>query len=152
MSLQLLRFNLDLASLIANQFVYRGLPCGMVQLRELVPQLLQTTSYTRVVIDGVDECSRDDQKTILKEINALCVGPEMPSKVLYSSRKEVDIRDKLFGKPQIPLDGRHEVELDIRLYVRNKIRQLRTSDTELLNRIESILTRKANGEVNPTSS
>jgi hypothetical protein len=67
-------------------------------------------------------------------------------KVLFFSRKEVHIRDKLSGKPQILLDGRMEVDLDIRSYVKYNIKQLHTSDALLLGRLESILAEKANGQ------
>src|SRR5450432_948363 len=65
--LQLLRRHLDLASHIANQYMYRGSNHGMAQLRVLVPQLLELIPYTRIVIDRLDKCSIDDQKTMLKE-------------------------------------------------------------------------------------
>jgi hypothetical protein len=143
--LQLLRSHLDLASLIANQYVYQGHSCGMPRLRELIPQLLQTVPHTRIIIDGIDECPNESQ-AILKEVDNLCADPETHCKVLLSSRKEADIREKLSGKPQVSLDGRNEVEMDIRLYLKYKIRQLRTSDEALLHKIESILAEKANGE------
>src|SRR5947208_356021 len=38
-ALQLLRQHPDLASLICNEFVYRGPLCGMSQLKTLIPQL-----------------------------------------------------------------------------------------------------------------
>jgi hypothetical protein len=145
-ALQLLRGHLDLASLIANQFVYRGYTCGMAQLRNLIPQLLEIVPHTRIVIDGIDECSNESQRAIIKELQALCLSPVPHCKILFSSRKEVHIYEKLSGKPQIPLDSREEVESDIRLYVKYKIRQLRTSDADLMSRIESNLVEKANGE------
>jgi hypothetical protein len=77
------------------------------------------------------------------------VGPEIRCKILFSSRKEVLIRERLCEKPQILLDGREEVDLDIRSYVKYKMMQLRTSDGGLLDRIESILVEKANGEAMP---
>lgn len=148
-ALQLLRCNLDLASLIANEYVYRGSNCGMAQLRVLIPQILELLPCTRIVIDGLDECSIDDQKTILKELQALCLRPTIRCKLLFSSRQEVYIREKLSGKPHIPLEKRDEVESDIRLFVRYKMTQLRTSNRTLLKKIESLLVEKANGESSP---
>jgi hypothetical protein len=145
-ALQLLRRNIELASLIANEYVYRGSNCGMAQLRLLIPQLLELVSYTRIVIDGLDECLEDDQKAVLKEVQSLCLRATIRCKVLFSSRQEVLIREKLSGNPHIPLEKREEVESDIRLFVKYKMTQLRTSDRNLLNKIESLLVEKANGK------
>ena len=144
--LQILRQHRDLCTLIANEFVYEGANCGMAQLRILVPQLLETTSYTRIVIDGIDECSQESQKTVLKELEALCKGPTTRCKVLFSSRREVHIHKKLSEHPQISLDGRQEVDWDIRSFVKYKISKLFTSNQDLLTRIETILVEKANSE------
>jgi len=143
--LQLLRQHIDLASLIANEFVYCGSSCGITHLKILVAKLLEIVPFTRIIIDGIDECSNEDQKTILRELQAICFGPNVRCKILFSSRREVYIREKLSGKPEIPLDGRMEVECDIRSFVKYNIKKLRTSDELLLGRLESILAEKANG-------
>ena len=70
----------------------------------------------------------------------------MSSKILLSSRKEVELRERLSGKPQISLDGSHKVELDIISYVKDKVTELRTSDEGLRAKIETILAAKADGE------
>jgi hypothetical protein len=144
--LQLLSQHPDICTLIANEFVYRGASCGMAQLKILVPQLLEIISYTRIVVDGIDECSKESQKAILKELDAICTGLKIRCKVIFSSRREVHIHKKLSNQPQISLDGRQEVDWDIRAFVKYKIAKLLTSDQDLLNRIESILVEKANGE------
>lgn len=115
----------------------------MAQLRILVPQLLEVVAYTRIVVDGVDECSKDNQKVILKELQAVCAGSSH-CKVLFSSRKEVHIQGKL-AKNQISFDGRIEVDVDIRSLVKYKITKLPTSNQTLLDRLESTLVEKANG-------
>jgi hypothetical protein len=66
--LQILRQSRDLCTLIANEFIYKGANCVMAQLRDLVPQLLQINSHTRFIIDGIDECSKESQKAIIKEL------------------------------------------------------------------------------------
>ena len=142
---QILRQHRDLCTHIANEFVYNGTICGMAQLRILTPQLLEMTSYTRIVIDGIDECSQETQKAILKELEALCKSPTTRCKVLFSSRREVHIYKKLSEHPQISLDGRQEVDRDIRSFVKYKITKLRTSDQDLLDKIETILVERANG-------
>ncbi|PMD47183.1 hypothetical protein L207DRAFT_448755, partial [Hyaloscypha variabilis F] len=142
---QILRQHRDFCTFIANEFVYNGASCGMPQLRILVPQLLEITSYTRIVIDGIDECSKENQKAILKELEVLCTGSVTACKVLFSSRKEVHIYKKLSEQPRISLDGRQEVDWDIRSFLKYKITRLCTSDQDLLGRIESMLVERANG-------
>jgi hypothetical protein len=146
LALQLLRQHQDAASLIANEFVYRTKNCGLQELRTLIPQLLAISAYTRIIIDGVDECSKRGQKAILKELQDLCLRRNSHCKILFSSRKEVHLAEKLSAKPQISLDGHEKVESDIHLFVKYKIRELRTSDATLLNTIESNLVDKANGK------
>ncbi|KAH6692826.1 hypothetical protein BKA61DRAFT_714437, partial [Leptodontidium sp. MPI-SDFR-AT-0119] len=144
-ALQLLRRNLDLASLIANQYVYLGTSCGMAQLRILLPQMLETINSARIIIDGLDECSEvETQMSILKELQRI-VGKDLRCKIMISSRREAKIAEKLSGKPQIQLDGRQEVESDIRLYVKYKVKSIETTDPDLRKKIESILVEKANG-------
>lgn len=142
---QLLRKNLDAASLIANEFIYQGVSCSTSQLRNLVPKLLELASKTRIIIDGLDECSPENQRAVLKDLHAVCFGPEIRCKVIFSSRRENDIHKRLCQKPQIVLDGREEVESDIRSYIKYKVAQLRTSDATLLAKIESVLVNRANG-------
>jgi hypothetical protein len=137
---------------MANEYVYRGLNCGMAQLRVLIPQILEAVPYTRIVVDGLDECSMDDQKPVLKVLQSLCVRPMIRCKVLFSSRREVYIHEKLSGNQHIPLEERYEVESDIRLFVKYKMTQLRTSDRNLLGRIESLLVEKANGDSSDAST
>lgn len=145
LALQILRQHQDAASLIANDFVYKAKNCGIKELRVLVPQLLELSSYTRIVLDGLDECSKPGQKAVLKELHDLCLDRNSNCKILLSSRKEVYLAKKLSAKPQIVLDGHEGVDSDIRLYVKYKIGKLRTSDLTLLTKIESILVDKANG-------
>ncbi|PQE30167.1 hypothetical protein CJF32_00003620 [Rutstroemia sp. NJR-2017a WRK4] len=143
--LQILSQHPDICSLIANEFVYRGANCGMAQLKTLVTQLLEITPYTRIVVDGIDECSKENQKVILKDLDAICTCFTNRCKILFSSRREVHIHKKLSQQPQISLDGRQEVHRDIQSFVKYKIAKLHTSDQDLLSRIESILVEKANG-------
>jgi hypothetical protein len=146
-ALQLLRRHIDLASLISNEFVYRGQSCGMSQLRTLIPKLLEIVPCTRIIIDGVDECSPENQRMVLKDVQSLCFGPGTRCKLLISSRRDVGIYEKLSSKPHVLLDEQEEVGIDIQSYVNCRIQQLRTSDEKLLTRISSLLVEKADGIV-----
>ncbi|KAF7855285.1 uncharacterized protein EAF02_011544 [Botrytis sinoallii] len=122
-AIQLLRQHHEISTLVAND----------------------PTASTRIVIDGLDECSKEDQKVILKELRTICIGPALQCKVLFSSRKKAHIRQKLLKQPYISLDSRQEVNQDIRSYLKFKISKLDTSDQDLLERIEKTLVEKANG-------
>jgi len=139
-----LRRERDISALITHEFVNQNIPCNLSQLKSLIPRLLLVLPNTRLIIDGIDEYKKADQKAVLKELQAL--SQEENCKVLISSRKEVYIRDKLTGKDQISLDGSEELESDIGLYVKFKVRKLRTSDEKLLEMIESTLVEKADGK------
>ncbi len=145
-ALQLLRKHLDLASLIVNEYVDRLLNCSIKQLRVLISQMLELVPYARIIIDGLDECSLSDQKLVLKELQSLCLRPSIRCKILFSSRREVHILEKLAGSQHIPFEEQEEVQSDIRLYVKYKMTKLRISNVDLLKEIESILVEKANGD------
>lgn len=151
-ALQILRQHPDVCTFIANEFVYRGVSCGMPQLRSLVSQLLELCAYIRIVIDGIDECSDNNQKLILKELQTVCIGPTTRCKVLFSSRREVYLHEKFSKEPQITLDECQNVDWDIQSFVKYKILELHTSDKNLLLRIESILVDKANGSYTQNDS
>jgi hypothetical protein len=112
----------------------------------LVPQLLAVVGYTRVVVDGIDECPKADRKAILKEFQALCTGPSNHCKVLFSSRRDEDIQARLSRQPQISLQGRGEGASDIRSFVKNELSKLHTSDQKVLDTLEAVLIEKSDGE------
>jgi hypothetical protein len=149
-AIQLLRAHPELASLITNEFVSRGLSSGLAQLRVLVPKLLELQPCTRIVIDGIDECSKGGQKALLKELQATCLGPKLRCKILFSSRRETDIKTELDKKPTISLDENDKVELDIQRYIAYKIQLLQSRfkgklESDLFNDIALSLVEKADG-------
>ncbi|KAF8865135.1 hypothetical protein BDZ45DRAFT_474377 [Acephala macrosclerotiorum] len=145
LALQLLRRNLDLASMISNEFVYKGISCGVKVLKTLLPRMLQVMQCTRIIVDGIDELSKESQSLVLKDLQTFCDAETSHCKIIFSSRKEVYLLENLSKKPQICLDNRAEVNSDIKLYVKSAIVALRTLDEDLLNRIEAILVNKADG-------
>jgi len=109
-AMQLLRAHPEVASLITNEFIDRGSSSGLAQLRDLIPKLLELRPYTRIVVDGIDECSKSGQKALLKELQATCLSPELRCKILISSRKEPNIKNELQKKPTISLDDSENLE------------------------------------------
>ncbi|PVH68513.1 hypothetical protein DL98DRAFT_599456 [Cadophora sp. DSE1049] len=144
-ALQVLRQHPDLTSLVCNEFVYKGVGCVLAQLRILIPRMLETAPCVRLVIDGIDETSKETRRLILKELQSVCFGRNLNTKILFSSRREAHLAGRLAGKPQILLDGSEGVTSDIRLYVEYKIRRIKTSNIDLLDRIKLKLLRNAKG-------
>lgn len=149
-ALQLLKGHPDLSSLITNEFVAQGPSSGIAQLRVLVPKLLELQPYTRIIVDGIDECSKTGQKALLKELQSTCLGPTLHCKIMISSRKEPNIKTELDKKPVISLDDNGKVESDIQGYVVDKIQLLQSTfigelEPDIFQRIARLLTEKADG-------
>ena len=109
-----------------------------------MPQMLEVTKSTRIVIDGLDECSEESQMIVLKDFLRL-LRKEVNCKIIIASRREVKIAERLSGRPQIKLDDREEVDSDIRQYIKYQVGLIRTSDSDLRQKIETILVEKSNG-------
>lgn len=149
---QLLRAHPELASLVTNEFILPGFSSGLAQLRILVPKLLQLQPYTRITIDGIDECSKHGQKALLSELQNTCLGHHLRSKILFSSRKEPTIKSELDRKAKIPLDENPKVEIDIQHYVGHKIQAIQPNfagdlEPEIFNEIASSIAEKADGMI-----
>ncbi|KAH7355162.1 hypothetical protein BKA65DRAFT_581895 [Rhexocercosporidium sp. MPI-PUGE-AT-0058] len=147
---QLLRAHPELASLITNEFILPGLSSSLAQLRTLIPKLLELQPYTRIIIDGIDECSKIGQKSLVNELQSTCLGPKLHSKILISSRKEPTINSKLEKKPKICLDENGKVETDIRRYIDHKIQQIQSNfvgelEPKIFTQIASSVADKADG-------
>lgn len=134
----------EVSSLIANQYVLQT--CGMVQLKALVSQLIQMFASTRIIIDGVDECTKEVQKMMLKGLQAIYSESNSHCTILFSSRKESGIAS-LLKQRQVCLDERAEVHSDIKEFVTYKLSSIETNDAAVLKRVEEILLRKANGNL-----
>ncbi|KAH6710613.1 hypothetical protein BKA61DRAFT_612024 [Leptodontidium sp. MPI-SDFR-AT-0119] len=142
-ALQLLRQHPDLASLISNEFFHKT--CGLVQLRALLPKMLAASCSTRIILDGVDETSKEAQKLLLKELQTVCLANNPNCKILFSSRREVSLAKQLARKPCVVLDGRAEVNLDIKSFIKYKMQKVKTSNPELRESIELELIKNAGG-------
>ncbi len=147
---QLLKSHPEFASLITNEFISQGSSSSLARLRILVPKLLELQPHSRIIIDGIDECSKTGQKSLLKEVQNICLGPGLHSKVLISSRKEPHIKAELNKKSRISLDDNANVQDDIQLYVNHKIGQIQSNfvgelEPKIFNEIASSVAEKADG-------
>ena len=87
---------------------------------------------------------------MLKELQATCLGPKLRCKILFSSRRETDIKTELDKKPTISLDENDKVELDIQRYIVYKIQLLQSKfkgrlEPDFFNNIALSLVEKADG-------
>lgn len=83
LALQLLRRHPEFASIISNEFFHKS--CSTPQLRILIPKMLATSLCPRIVLDGVDETSQEDQRLLLKELQNVCFASNPNCKILFSS-------------------------------------------------------------------
>lgn len=131
----------EVSSLIAHQWSSQA--CGMMQLKSLVPQLLQMFTCSMIIVDGIDECSQASLK-IIKGLKTICSETNSCRKVLFSSRNEPGIAS-LLRRHQVCLDDRAEVNSDIQAFVKCKVSRLLATNPQVLERVEAILLEKANG-------
>jgi hypothetical protein len=117
------------------------------QIRRLLPDLLAACSLPHIMIDGLDECSEEDQKAILAELLALVQHSAATVRILISSREETHISRALQKVPTISLTEKKEsVNADIREYLRYKLAPLRASFGDAnINKVEIIVAGKAHG-------
>ena len=149
-AIQLLRGHPELASLITNEFISLGSSSGLAQLRVLVPKLLELQPYTRVIIDGIDECSKNGQKALLDELQKACLRLDLRCKVLFSSRKEPNIKAAIDKELKVSLDDNDKVELDIQIFVSHKIQSIQSHfagdlEPKVFNDIAKSIADKADG-------
>jgi hypothetical protein len=113
--------------------------------------MLEVIPCTRLVVDGLDECSHENQKKILKETQALRINSKLHLKILFSSREEVCIAAKLRGKPSISLsESRENVDRDIQSYVHHAFGKLQNKFQAMhLSEVESIVVERSKGILYP---
>ncbi|UKZ84350.1 uncharacterized protein TrAFT101_000261 [Trichoderma asperellum] len=100
-------------------------------LRDILKDLLQTSSLSTIycVIDGLDECQRDESKKMLLELitgilrssSTQARSPTPMIKILLTSRPTVDIYGDLHHLPTILLKANHD---DLKAFINNKVHGL----------------------------
>jgi ankyrin repeat domain-containing protein 50 len=88
-------------------------------------QLLQAVDLyenTTLVLDALDECEPKSRHQFMDTIEFLCSNSSKPIKVFISSRHEPDIQERLFKKPTIEIEARHNEE-DIQKFVKSQLKR-----------------------------
>lgn len=68
---QIVRQNQEMAGIVYEDFILKGLTPSIKQLQGLVSTLLKGLKFVRILVDGLDECEDHEQKGILTSIRDL---------------------------------------------------------------------------------
>lgn len=153
---QLLQQQPDLAGNVYDEFIRKGSSPSVNTLKALAVGLIACLPPTRIVIDGVDECTDKEQKELLKTVTSFTEDALNCSncKTAIFSR-DVDIIHKLLAKcPRVSLsEEREAVGHAIGTFVRFQVSALRqekndipASDQEYI-ALEQQITSKADGRL-----
>jgi len=119
---------------------------------KLLSSLLEYYEHAVIVIDALDECSKESRGLIISDLLSILKKSNRPVKAFISSRHSLEIEDRLRNFPNVSIEATDNAE-DIENYVKSAITR-RIEDRELLRgrvstelreRIEGVLQRDANG-------
>ncbi|EXJ84684.1 hypothetical protein A1O3_05354 [Capronia epimyces CBS 606.96] len=123
---QLLRANRDLVPHAFDNYANKSLPPSITHVKKLILDLLNIIQETRIFIDGLDEYSISQQRSMLTEILPFAKVSGGECKIIISSRNVPDISNKLKNRPLISLRDEYSgVEGDIQNYLNEKLQELR---------------------------
>ena len=118
----------------------------------LLIRLLSCYQYPVIMLDALDECSKDTRHRILEDFRLILEKSSSTIKILVSSRYTLDIEDSLRNAPHVNIEAKDNAE-DIERYVemelnniimsRRLLRGKVTSDLKEL--IKQVLLRDARG-------
>ena len=119
---------------------------------KLLPSLLGYYEHAVIVLDALDECSKECRGSIIRDLLSILKKSKRPVKAFISSRHSLDIENRLRNFPNVSIEAKDNAE-DIENYVKSELTQ-RIEDQELLQghvseglrcHIEEVLQRDANG-------
>ena len=149
---QLIRHDRELAALVWEIHVRKAETPSTERLRKILPKLIAASPFTRIVIDGIDECDAKDHKYALDQLLLLCNDIKGHGSLLISSRDDGIISRKLRKLPTISLRDEHvAVERDIEAFVRGKFRQvIEEWDLDIskntTTKVQKLLIQRSNGQ------
>lgn len=143
-----------MTSHVFENYIRQGRTPSLGQVKKLLLELFGAISSTRIVVDGLDECSERDQKAILTELLFAVKNSATPCKIFISSRAETYISKTLRKRPTISLSEKIErgkVDKDIQKYVKQSLIGLRESfPAAVVDNVERTVVKKANGKRPPS--
>lgn len=120
---QILRQNLDMAPLVHQAYLQKGSGHSIPTMKKMLKDILSTIKSTRIVLDGIDECSDSVQKEVLNSLSELQKHAGDNCKLLVSSRLEPQIDKAIPRRNHIALDGKTTGA--IQLYIQSKVVELK---------------------------
>ena len=148
---QLLQSNWDMVAYVYRTYVESVWDPSIKRMKNLIREILSGIRACRIVLDGIDECSIDQQKEIISTFLSLQDGASDSCKILFSCRNdESHIKRLLSRKTIIQLKG--QTDDAIALYVDYKVSELSQSfeglERELLDKIKQRVRVEAKGTLN----
>jgi hypothetical protein len=143
--------------MIQREYIDEAFVASVEKMDRLLPSLLPSFLSIRIVVDGIDECTDAEQKSMLEKIRKLAGYNESSGlgdcKVLVSSRDSRTISQSLHTKPTIDLsqEGAASIQTAIASYVQSKMRddtalaEAAAGDKSLIDRIQKKLLDKSDG-------
>jgi len=120
--------------------------------RKLLSSLLEYHGHAVIIIDALDECSKESRRLIISDLLSILKHSNRPVKAFISSRHSLEIEDRLRNFPNVSIEATDNAK-DIENYVKTMLTR-RIEDggllrgrvrVELRQRIEEVLQRDANG-------
>ena len=119
---------------------------------KLLTNLLEHYEHVVIVLDALDECSKESRGLILSDLLSILQKSKRPVKAFISSRYSLDVEVRLRNFPIVCIEARDNAG-DIENYVKSELTR-RIENMELLQghvsmelreHIEKVLQRDANG-------
>ncbi|KAH7408856.1 hypothetical protein BKA64DRAFT_383301 [Cadophora sp. MPI-SDFR-AT-0126] len=146
-SAQLFGGNLELGPYILDKYANKGFSPTKPQMRALLSELLEVIPSVRLILDGIDEYSESDQRSILTELLSLSETSRGRCKILISSRESLQIKKILSSKPTLSLREYHgQIQADISAYLHESLEDCRERfSNALIDSVETRVLEKADG-------
>ena len=150
---QLLQSNWDMVTYVHRTYVESGWDPSIKRMKNLIREIFSGLRACRVVLDGIDECSIDQQKEIVTTFLTLQESASDSCKILFSCRNdESHIKRLLLRKTIVQLKG--QTDDAIALYVDYKVSELSRSfeglERQLLDKIRQRVCSEAKGTLRPS--
>ena len=149
LSSQLLAANRTLAPYVLEMFANNGLKPSRKSLGTIVERLLNSLPNVRIVIDGLDECSLEDQEDCLNNLTRIKGAVPDTCKIMVSSRKIPSLTKLLQSVHMIRLeDNAYESDRAISRFIESELEKLKSRfSPDIIDYLQQKLKSKANGEL-----
>lgn len=152
---QMMRQNKHLSAYVCDEYISHGRTPSIKELKQLIPDLISGSLSSRIVIDGLDECTQDRQKEFLPILLALAKTnnpADTRCKIIVFSRDVPIIARSMKSKHMLTLkEEAVAIEQAIRSYVHSELLELQADlgdlemPMQMVGDMEETLVSKADG-------